>query len=60
MMVMSQMNEVTGPPSGSSQGWSPHLLTIVVLPILLSAGELGCFHLLPSHVEAMKDPVFLF
>lgn len=54
MLVMSQMNEVTAPTSGSSQGWSPHLLTIVVLPILPSARELGCFLLLASHVKAMK------
>ena len=59
MLVMSQMNEVTAPTSGSSQGWSPHLLTIVVLPILPSARELGCFLLLASHVKAMKDPAFL-
>lgn len=60
MLVMSQMNEVTVPTSSSSQGWSPYLLTIAVLLILPSARELGCFLLLPSHVEAMKDPAFLF
>lgn len=58
-MVMSQMNQVSGPPSGSSQGWSPHL-SILGPPIFPSAGELGCFHLLPSRVEAIKDPAFLF